>query len=144
MTHFKMKAAVHLILNDGDKTLLSLRKNTGYMDGCYGLVAGHMDGGESPMFAMCREAEEEIGLHVVQKNLILESTAHILRLNGSEYALWFFSYNLRGKIHNREPEKCASLEWVDPRYLPLNTVSYVREVLTTRLTYYEWNERHWA
>lgn len=38
---------VYLILQKGDHVLLHLRKNTGYGDGYYGLISGHVEDHES-------------------------------------------------------------------------------------------------
>ena len=43
---FKLIPAVFLIFRRGDEVLLLRRANTGYQDGKYGLVAGHLDGDE--------------------------------------------------------------------------------------------------
>jgi 8-oxo-dGTP diphosphatase len=37
----------HLILIDNNKNLLLKRENTGYEDGYYGVIAWHIDGGET-------------------------------------------------------------------------------------------------
>ncbi|MEI9913427.1 MAG: NUDIX domain-containing protein [Candidatus Saccharibacteria bacterium] len=49
---FKLIPAVHLLLVDKDKILLLRRFNTGYEDGKYSVVAGHIDGGEAASSAM--------------------------------------------------------------------------------------------
>lgn len=62
-----MIVSVYLILVKDGKVLLLRRANTGYEDGNYGLVAGHLDGDESATTGMVREASEESGLHSSQK-----------------------------------------------------------------------------
>ena len=57
---FKLIPEVFLILVKDGKTLLSRRANTGYMDGHYGLVAGHAEAHEPMRIAMAREAKEEL------------------------------------------------------------------------------------
>ena len=48
---FKLILSVYLILVKDGKTLLLRRTNTGYEDGNYGLVAGHVDGNENVAFS---------------------------------------------------------------------------------------------
>ena len=59
------KVAVHLILtNDDDEILMLRRVDTGYKDGEYGLVSGHVEEGENLKSAMIREASEEAGIAI--------------------------------------------------------------------------------
>ncbi len=62
---YKFICAVYLILIKENKVLLLKRANTGYEDGNYSLVAGHMDGNETIKQAMIREATEEAGIVMI-------------------------------------------------------------------------------
>jgi len=62
--------SVFLILIKKNKILLSRRCNTGHYDGYYGLVSGHLNGGESMIRALIREAKEEANLKIKAKKVI--------------------------------------------------------------------------
>lgn len=47
-----------------EQLLFSRSQNTGFMDGKYSLVAGHVHTGESVVSAVIREAEEEAGKNI--------------------------------------------------------------------------------
>lgn len=128
---FKLKFAVYLIPRKEEKVLLSLRKNTGYMDGYYSLVAGHVDGGETPEEATIREAKEEAGITIDPANLSFAYVLHRLKdTPENEYIDMFFEcQRWEGEFVNTEPEKCAGLEWFDINSLPENTLEYVAHVL---------------
>ena len=68
--------ASYLIFLDGTKTLLLKRYNTGYEDGNYSLVAGHVDPGETFTKCMIREAEEEAGVLIDPNNLEVKHVMH--------------------------------------------------------------------
>jgi 8-oxo-dGTP diphosphatase len=123
---FKLIPAVYLVLRRDNEVLLLRRANTGYQDGKFGLVAGHLDGDELGTTAMVREAKEEAKLRFVH-------VAHRLSRNqvGQERIDLF--YELRewqGQIINAEPQKCDDLSWFDMNDLPKNMLPFVRRVLT--------------
>lgn len=130
---FKLIPAAYLVLRQDNKVLLLRRANTGYQDGKYGLVAGHLDGDELGTVAMAREAKEEAGIDVDPKKLQFAHVAHRLSRNqvGQERIDLF--YELRewqGQIINAEPEKCDDLSWFDIDNLPENMLPFVKQVLT--------------
>jgi 8-oxo-dGTP diphosphatase len=122
------KSAVHLFLIEGQTTLLSCRANTGYMDGWYGVIAGHIEPGETVARAVMREAREEAGLTLRPEDI---EVAHVMhRCDGEERIDFFVRVHAwEGEIVNAEPHKCTDLEWFPFDKLPENTVPYVRQAL---------------
>lgn len=127
----KVKLAVYLILREGNKVLLSQRQNTGWKDGWFSLVAGHVEAGEAAEESMVREAKEEAGITVSPNDLRLVFTLHRLADDTTnEYIdLGFECTHWDGEVHNTEPEKCGELRWVDMHDIPDDTLDYVRFVL---------------
>jgi len=132
--------STYLILKRDNQVLLLLRKNTGYYDGYWGLVAGHVEEGESATTAMAREAFEEAGILVRPDQL---KPVHILhRLSDRPYINIFFEcHEWEGTIVNKEPEKCGGLEFFSLEALPPNTIEHIQHVLTTKEFY---SEHGWA
>lgn len=58
INRFKLIPAVYLLLRSKGKILLLRRSNTGYQDGMYSLIAGHLDGDELGTEGLIREAKE--------------------------------------------------------------------------------------
>jgi 8-oxo-dGTP diphosphatase len=59
---FMLIAQVHFLLLIESKILLRRRYQTGYADGNYSVVAGHVNGNEPATVAMAKEAREEAGI----------------------------------------------------------------------------------
>jgi len=129
---FKLISAVYLILRRGNEVLLLRRANTGYQDGKYSLIAGHLDGDELATAGIVREALEEAGITVDTKDVKLVHTCHRLTRNqpGQERMdLFFETRKWQGKVKKAEPEKCDDLSWFSYDDLPSNMLPLVKNVL---------------
>lgn len=125
---FHLKSAVHLFLIRDGQILLLRRFNTGYEDGNYGVVAGHLDGGEQVKSAAIREAEEEVGIQIAPSNLEVVGVMH--RQSDDERVDFFLvTETWAGEIVNREPHKCDQLAWFDIDDLPANVIPYIRRAI---------------
>jgi 8-oxo-dGTP pyrophosphatase MutT (NUDIX family) len=126
---FLVRSACHLLLRKEGRILLSLRENTGFADGSYGVVAGHLDGGEAAMEAMAREAKEEASIDIDRKNLSFALVMHRLS-NDAEYIDFFYSCETwEGEVINAEPHKCGGLKFYGMDELPENMIPYVRRAI---------------
>lgn len=123
-----MFVAVHLFLLKEDKILLLRRYNTGFMDGKYSVVAGHVDSGETYIEAMKREAKEEAGIFISDEDLKAVQVMH--RKSDTERIDYFFvAKKWAGQIKNMEPNKCDDLSWFPINDLPDNMIPYVRHAI---------------
>ncbi len=130
---FRLLAAVHLFLLQDDAVLLLRRFNTGYEDGNYSVVAGHLDGDEDVIAAAIREAREETGIILAPDDVTVVSVMH---RKATDERIDFFLAASRwtGAIRNMEPEKCGALTWFPRNALPENVIPSIRRALD--------NERH--
>lgn len=128
---FRLIAAVHLFLVQEGQILLLRRFNTGYADGQYSVVGGHLDGGEEVKTAMIREAREEAGIDIAPDDLGVVGVMH--RASGDvrdERVDFFLAASVwHGEIFNRVADKCDDLSWFEIEDLPTNTVPYVRQAI---------------
>lgn len=133
----------YLILKHQGQVLLHLRKNTGYCDGQYGLVSGHVEEGESAVEGLIREAKEEAGILIHPHDLRFVHCLH-RQTNRLNIDLFFECSRWEKEITNKEPEKCEALEFFAFKQLPPNTIDYVKNTLLlgSKGTYYSelgWN-----
>ncbi|HUD10595.1 MAG TPA: NUDIX domain-containing protein [Candidatus Saccharimonadales bacterium] len=124
---FSLIPAVYLILIRNHKILLLRRYQTGYMDGKYSLPAGHIEGHEPAIQAIIREAKEEVGLDLKEKDIELVHTMHRRAVEGDHERIdLFFQASKFGEPKNAEPHKCDELRWAPVDDLPKNMVAEVR------------------
>lgn len=125
---FKLIASVYLLFKKDDSVLLLRRTNTGYEDGKYGLVAGHLDAHEPLTNAAIREAKEEAGIDIKSIDLILRTVMH--RRQEDERTDFFFEpLSWVGELKNMEPNKCDDLRWFPIENLPENTIPYIKQAI---------------
>ena len=126
---FKLVATVHIFLtNNANEILLLRRFNTGYEDGNYSVIAGHIDGNEEVKAAAIRETKEEAGIEIQPSDIEVVGVMH---RKGTDERVDFFlaASRWKGNIVNAEPDKCDDLSWHSVLELPVNMVPYVRRAL---------------
>jgi len=136
--------ASFIILRRGDKIAMTLRQNTGWMDGFYGLPAGKVEYGETYMQAAVREAKEEVGVDININDLKFAHATHRHGEEDDEFMDWvdvyFEASKWTGEPHNAEIEKSERLDWIDMKNLPGNIVPpqlVVFQHITNGVTYSE-------
>ncbi len=126
---FMVRAAVYLVLFKEGKVLLLRRYNTGWQDGNYTMVGGHMESGETVFAALMREAREEAGVALKQENL---RVAHTMYRKGDEadYVDFFVVADTwEGEPKNLEPHKCDDMQWSPLARLPENILPHIQAAI---------------
>jgi 8-oxo-dGTP pyrophosphatase MutT (NUDIX family) len=131
--------ASYLFLMKDNKILLQRRFNTGYEDGKYSMVAGHVDKGETFTEAIIREVKEEAGIELKLEDL---KVVHIMHRDSragypegvamginQRIDTFFTADKWDGEIENKEPQKCDDLSWFDLDNLPKNIIPYVKHAI---------------
>lgn len=117
--------AVHLFFMREGKLLMLRRFNTGWEDGRYSVVAGHVEAEETVTQAALREAAEEVGVSLAPDQV---EVVHVMHRKSEDERIDFFLTvkSWQGAIRNQEPGKCDELQWYPLAALPANTIPYVR------------------
>ncbi|HWO07100.1 MAG TPA: NUDIX domain-containing protein [Candidatus Paceibacterota bacterium] len=140
---FKMyvSANLHLVRDGG--ILLLRRHNTGWKDGLYGVVAGHVDGNETIADAMVREAKEEADIDLVATDLRVVHAQHRITADREYIDFHLIPAHWEGEPTNLEPEKCDDLSWHPINQLPENIIPYMRiafDCIQNNIFYSEYRE----
>lgn len=124
-----MCVAVHLILEKDNKYLLLRRYNTGYEDGNYSVVAGHVDGNETIISAMKREAREEAGIDIDKTNLKIVEVMH-RKADYESIDYFLYCNKFSGNITIMEPNKCNELSFYEFDKFPTNVIPYIKQAIS--------------
>jgi 8-oxo-dGTP pyrophosphatase MutT (NUDIX family) len=131
-------AAAYVVLRRDHEVLLQLRRGTGYRDGHWATLAGHVDPGESVQAAAVREAEEEAGVRIAVDDLVPLTALHRYAPGGpaveQRIDLFFTAHRWTGEPTRREPDKAESMAWFDLDALPDPVVPHERDVLEALAT----------
>jgi 8-oxo-dGTP diphosphatase len=130
MSRFSLIAAVFLVLIKDGKVLMVRRQNSGWSDGDYDLVAGHVDGNEYLATALARETEEEIGITFDTKQAKLVHLSHFI--GDKEYLNAAFRVDeWQGEPRIMEPHKHSDLRWFPLSDLPENITPATKAILSS-------------
>ena len=124
------RAAVYVIPRRGDEILLFRRFNTGFGDGQYSFIAGHVEQGESVTATAIREAMEEAGIGLRVDDLHFGHILHRHSADGLVYFDFFFvADRWDGYPAVMEPHRCDEMVWAPWQDLPATTLPYIRSVI---------------
>jgi 8-oxo-dGTP diphosphatase len=119
---------------DAREVLLLLRQGTGFRDGHWATIAGHVGESETAAAAAAREAHEECGVQIAEVDLQPLTTVHriIPGAGQVEQRVDFFwtAENWTGLPRIAEPDRTADLQWFPLSALPEPIVPHELEVLT--------------
>ena len=138
--------AVYLTLFKDNKVLLLQRCNTGYEDGNYSMVAGHVDQGETFTQAVIRESKEEAGVDLVAENIEVVHVMHRdsgWKEENERVDVFFVAKLWGGEITNMEPHKCDDLSWFDLDNIPDNVIPYIKQAIESIRNKIIYSEHGW-
>ncbi|MBU0476449.1 NUDIX domain-containing protein [Patescibacteria group bacterium] len=133
---FKITPASYLILTKDNQILMLRRYNTGYEDGNYSLIAGHLDGQETFKQAIIREAREEADVILNPNDLKIVHAMHRFVPSNEEIIreridVFVATDKWEGEPQNMEPHKCDDLNWFSIDNLPGNTIPYIKQAINS-------------
>ncbi len=142
------RVAVYLIGTRDETLLLGKRQNTGHMDGCWSLVAGHVREGESSSKAIMREVQEEVGINLKPHEIELIGAMHH-HSPPYDYIHFVFHADLRShQPYNKEQHKCGALMFHDINALPAPMNPYILQIIQKSIpkcglwvTEYGWGQK---
>lgn len=139
-----LRVACYLLLIKSGKILLLRRFSTGWEDGKYSLIAGHLDGGETVKQAMVREAKEEAGINLNPKDLYVVHVMHRKSNNDLEYIDFFLvADKWRGIPQILETDRCDDMRWFSLKDLPKNTLLHVKQAIQNYYNKISFSEFGW-
>lgn len=128
MSKNNFRVSVNLILRKGNKILLMRRFNTGWNDGKYALMGGHVEDQENPIDAVMREAREELGLHLSKDCLEYKMTMPVYP---DHIYIYFECQHFDGQPTNNEPDQCDDLQFFDIDNLPQNIIDADKKAIAS-------------
>jgi 8-oxo-dGTP diphosphatase len=126
-------AAAYVILRRGDEVLLQQRAGTGYRDGYWAVLAGHVDPGETAHEAAVREALEEAGVTIDPAALRPLTAMHRFEREGpaveQRVDFFFEATQWSDDPALREADKASAMGWYRLDALPEPVVPHELDVL---------------
>ena len=143
MTRVKLPIVAHVFLLRSNSVLLVRRCDTGFEDGNYGPVGGHIAGKEPVTQAAIRECREEIGVGISPLDLAFIGVTHYNSPTGEGIDFFFKTTHWVGEPYPRS--ECNDLQWFSLNALPENTIPFIRRAIGHHLQSGEWfDEEGWG
>lgn len=121
------RSAVYVLPRRGDEILMMRRYNTGFGDGYFSFIAGHVEAREFARACAVREAAEEAGIGVQPDDLDFRHVMHRHTVDGLVYMDFFFVIDCwQGEPGIMEPHRCDGICWTPIDDLPAKTLPYIR------------------
>lgn len=128
-TRHQVIPSVNVFVIKNSKVLLGRRLNTGWSDGLLCPFGGHIEKNESPIAAIVREVEEELGVAVKPEDVDFTCIA-ARNTGGPEYAAYeFVIRDKEYEFYNAEPHKCSELVWANLDNLPEDLIDDFRIII---------------
>lgn len=110
---------VGIIIEDDEGKIL-VGKRIGSHAQKYSIFGGALEEGESFEAAAIREAEEELGITVINPKIVcVTNNLETYREEGVHtISVILHAESFKGEPKIMEPHKCADIRWVNPRKLP--------------------------
>ena len=102
------------------------RFNTGWNDGKYALMGGHVEDNENIFDAAVREATEELGIDVKAEDL---KPLFSMQVSSDHVYFYFGCDKFEGNPTNMEPDQCDDLSFFDLDNLPDNIIPADKKAL---------------
>ena len=131
MKKARLPVVAHVFLVRSGSVLLVRRSDTGFEDGNYGPVGGHLEGGESIRQAAIRECREEIGVEIEPASLEAIGVTHYDSPTGEGIDFFLSATRWTGKPYPRS--ECDDLHWCPFGELAENTIPFVRRAIEHHL-----------
>lgn len=123
-------SSVNLCIVKDGKILMMRRISKRWMDGKLQIPGGHTEQSESPLQAVLREANEELGITIGPDDVELIATVAVKDGDNEYFALEFQLLNPeRFEFRIVETEKCSELVWADTNNLPEDTIELFEQVI---------------
>ena len=122
------RVSVNLILRRNNSILLMRRYNTGWNDGNYALMGGHVEDEENPVDAVIREAKEELALDLRKENLEYKMTMPVYP---DHIYIYFECKNFDKEPVNNEPNECDDIRFFQIDNLPDNIIEADKKALSS-------------
>lgn len=127
--------AVDAIIVKNGKVLLQRRANTGWNDGKYNLVGGHIENEESVQECIVRELKEELGIKVKPNSV---QVCHIMQHKTDRQTIQFYvlvdtwkgTPTIQPELANgKKIYKADTLNWFDINNLPQEIIPSARQAI---------------